>query len=63
MKAADGPYVLDMHVRVSGYGTDQQAAQHAQRIRRLLGVALHTFVNVTNLAVERPTRKDNSARP
>lgn len=63
MKAADGPYVLDMHVRVSGYGTDKQAAEHAQRIRQMLGVALHAFVNVIDLAVERPTRKDNSARP
>lgn len=53
----DGPYVLEMTLRVQGYGTDKQAAQHAQRMREALMVVMGRFVNVTALNVER-TRKD-----
>lgn len=54
----DGPYVLEMTLRVQGYGTDKQAAQHAQRMREALMVVMGRFVNVTALNVER-TRKDH----
>lgn len=52
--ADDERYTLNMAIRVQGYGTDKQAAQMANRVRQMLNVALHQFVNVTDIEVKRP---------
>lgn len=49
----DGPYVLELVLRLGGYGTPDQAKATAERIGSQLAVALGRDVNIRDVTVTR----------